>query len=83
MGPYRPIKHNCRAQVRSWHLSSSEAKVANNQTQPLKAEHRMGRAKSGSLSSTVTSADFREAKLDCLCAQPQRASRTKLVDRRR
>ena len=46
MGPYRPnCRHNCRAQFRSRYLSSSEARVANNQAQPLKAEQGSGKSK--------------------------------------
>lgn len=45
MGPYRPIRHNCRAQFRSQYVSSSEAGVANNQAQPLKAEQGGGKSK--------------------------------------
>jgi len=39
VGPYGCIRHNCRAQFRSWHLSSSEARAVNNQAQSLKIEH--------------------------------------------
>lgn len=68
MGPYRPVRHNCWAQFRPWYLSSTEAGVANNWGSASEGKTGVGRAKSGSLWSTVTSVDFWEAK--CIGSAP-------------
>lgn len=75
MEPFRPMRDNCGAQFGSWYLSCPEARVANYQAQPLKAEQGGGKSKRW--------IPLANSDLCGLCAQPQRTSKTKLVDGRR